>query len=106
MAGENQLWGQRRIQAELARLGFKISARTVAKYMRRPNNPGQQMIECCAWYRAPPRFLIHDRDSIYGAVFDRRVRNLGISQVRTPFRSPRANTIAERKVARFGAGGC
>jgi len=28
MAGENQLWGQRRIQAELARLGFKVSART------------------------------------------------------------------------------
>jgi hypothetical protein len=30
------LWGQRRIQAELVRLGFKVSARTVAKYMRRP----------------------------------------------------------------------
>jgi putative transposase len=39
---------------------------------------------------------LNDRDSIYGAVFDRRVRNLGISQVRTPFRSPRANAIAER----------
>src|SRR5262249_10200556 len=30
--------------------------------------------------------------------FDRRVRNLGITQVRTPFRSPRANAIAERWV--------
>jgi hypothetical protein len=30
----NRLWGQRRIQAELARLGFKVSARTVAKYMQ------------------------------------------------------------------------
>jgi len=28
MAGENQLWGQRRIQAELARLVFKVFART------------------------------------------------------------------------------
>src|SRR5215510_1688053 len=36
MASENQFRGQRRIQAELARLGFKVSARTVAKYMRRP----------------------------------------------------------------------
>jgi hypothetical protein len=35
MAAENRLWGQRRIQAELARLGFKVSARTVAKYMQR-----------------------------------------------------------------------
>lgn len=34
MAGENRLWGQKRIQAELARLGYSVSARTVAKYMR------------------------------------------------------------------------
>ena len=34
MAVENRLWGQKRIQAELARLGFQVSARTVAKYMR------------------------------------------------------------------------
>jgi len=34
MASENVLWGQRRIQAELARLGYTVSARTVAKYMR------------------------------------------------------------------------
>jgi hypothetical protein len=36
LASENILWGQRRTQAELARLGFKVSARTVAKYMRLP----------------------------------------------------------------------
>jgi putative transposase len=36
MARENPLWGQRRIQAELARLGIEVCARTVAKYMRRP----------------------------------------------------------------------
>jgi len=156
MALENRFWGQRRIQAELARLGFKISARTIAKYMRRPyggkpspswrqflkrhaqdiwacdffcvrtiwfqtlyvffairhanrevlhvqvtRHPtaewvAQQMVECCCWDRDPPRFLIHDRDSRYGGVFDRRLRHLGITQIRTPFRSPRANAIAER----------
>jgi putative transposase len=32
MSVENRLWEQRRIQAELARLGFPVSARTVAKY--------------------------------------------------------------------------
>ena len=36
MAAENPLWGQRRVQAELARLGFPVSVRTVAKYMRGP----------------------------------------------------------------------
>src|SRR5215510_5959638 len=107
MAVENRLWGQKRIQAELARLGFQVSARTVAKYMRVCHSRGptgkwrefltrhptsrwaaQQIVE---WHRAPPRFLTHDRDSRYGASFDRRVRGLGIRQVRTPFRSPRAN---------------
>src|ERR1700741_2115238 len=58
----------------------------------------QQVVECCAWDRLPPRFLIHDRDNRYGATFDRRLRHLGIEQVRTPFRAPRANAISERRV--------
>jgi hypothetical protein len=40
MATENWLWGQKRIQAELVRLGFKVSARSVAKYMRAYRNRG------------------------------------------------------------------
>jgi hypothetical protein len=40
MAAENRPWGQKRIQAELARLGFQVSARTVAKYMRGCGPPG------------------------------------------------------------------
>jgi transposase InsO family protein len=36
MTLENPLWGQRRVQAELTRLGFTVSARTVATYRRRP----------------------------------------------------------------------
>jgi len=58
----------------------------------------QQIVECCAWDRVPARFLVHDRDSCYGTTFDRRVRNIGIAQIRTAFRSPRANAIAERWV--------
>jgi len=156
MARENSLWGQSRIQAELARLGFKVCARTVAKYMRKPYDgtpsPGwrqflkqhakaiwacdlftvrtiwfrtlyvffvihhgtrevihvrvtahptaqwlsQQMVEACDSEREPPCYLIHDRDGCYGAVFNRRVRALGIRQIRTPVKAPRANAIAER----------
>jgi transposase InsO family protein len=59
---------------------------------------GQQIIEACGWDREPPRFLVHDRDSRYGTTFHRRVRNLGITSIRTPFRSPQANAIAERWV--------
>jgi putative transposase len=51
-----------------------------------------------AAHRWPPRFLIHDRDSRFGALFERRLRHLGIAQVRTPFRAPRANAISERWV--------
>src|SRR5882672_12075006 len=58
----------------------------------------QQIVECCAWDRRPPRFLIHDRDSRYGELFDRRLQGLGITQIRTPFKAPRANSIAERWV--------
>jgi putative transposase len=58
----------------------------------------QQILECCAWDRWLPRFPIHDRDTRYGTMFDRRLRHLGIEQVRTPFRAPRANSIAERWV--------
>ena len=40
MTAENRLWGQKRIQAELARLGFTVSARTVAKYMNSRHSRG------------------------------------------------------------------
>src|SRR5262245_1985097 len=36
MARENPTWGRRRIQAELALLGYAVAELTVAKYMRRP----------------------------------------------------------------------
>ena len=158
MARENPLWGQRRIQAELSRLGFTVCARTVARYMRRPYSgtpsPGwrqflnqhtneiwacdlftvqtiwfrtvyvffvihhgtrelvharvtahptsewlaQQMIEACGISRAPPRYLIHDRDGCFGASFIRRVGSLHSSQIRTPVKAPKANAIAERWV--------
>jgi transposase InsO family protein len=158
MASENLLWGQRRIQAELARLGYSVCARTVARYMRRPYSgtpsPGwrqfltqhsdeiwacdlfivqtiwfrtlyvffvihhgtrelmhtrvtahpnsrwlsQQMVEACGESTEAPRFLIHDRDGCFGTVFDRRVQSLGIKQIRTPVKAPRANAIAEQWV--------
>jgi transposase InsO family protein len=46
----------------------------------------------------PPRFLIHDRDSIYGAEFVRRIRSLGIRRLVIPPRAPRASAICERMI--------
>ncbi len=45
-----------------------------------------------------PRFLIRDRDGIYGNVFQQRVRNMGIEEVLTTPRSPWQNPYVERLI--------
>jgi transposase InsO family protein len=57
----------------------------------------QQLIEATPWGRQP-KYLIHDRDAVYGRTFGARLANLGIASVVTPVRAPRANAIAERLV--------
>jgi putative transposase len=57
----------------------------------------QQIIEAIPWDNAP-RFLLRDRDGIYGEHFCRRVRNMGIEQVVIAARSPWQNPFVERLV--------
>ena len=45
-----------------------------------------------------PRFLIHDRDSIYGVDFRRRVKGFGTRCLVTPPRAPQANAFCERVI--------
>jgi putative transposase len=42
------------------------------------------------------RFLIRDRDTNFPAAFDTVFRSEGVTIVRTPYRAPNANAIAER----------
>jgi putative transposase len=58
----------------------------------------QQIIEAFPADGTEPRFLLRDRDSIYGAFFRRRVRNMGIEEVITARRSPWQNPYAERVI--------
>lgn len=48
--------------------------------------------------RTPLRFLIHDRDSMFTRAFDEIFRTEELEIIRTPFRAPNANAVAERFV--------
>jgi hypothetical protein len=50
----------------------------------------RQLIEACGWDRAP-RYVVRDRDSVYGQVFMRRLRAIGIRDRPTAPRSPWQN---------------
>jgi len=146
MARENPTWGRRRIQAELALLGYPVAELTVAKYMRRSSprpspawraflashlrdtvaidfflvptltfrllfvfvvlrhdrrellhvnvtdHPSavwaaRQIIETFPEETAP-KYLLRDRDAIYGEEFVRRIKGMGIREVLTAPRAP------------------
>ncbi len=70
---------------------FNVTASPTAAWIWR------QLLEATPLGRQP-KFLIHDRDAVYGGDFDGRLATLGITGVRTPPRSPRANAVGERIV--------
>jgi transposase InsO family protein len=57
----------------------------------------QQIIEAFP-HDSAPRFLVRDRDSIYGGEFRRRTKSIGIAEVLTTPRSPWQNPFAERVI--------
>jgi transposase InsO family protein len=57
----------------------------------------RQVVEATAWGRRP-RFLLRDRDAVFGGAFRERAQRLGIETLLTPLRAPRANAIAERVI--------
>ena len=57
----------------------------------------RQVVEATAWGRRP-RFLLRDRDSVFGGAFGSPLAALGIEQLLTPVRAPRANAVAERLI--------
>lgn len=57
----------------------------------------QQIVEAFPFYSAPD-YLLRDRDSIYGEVFCKRVKNLGIEEIKTAARSPWQNPYVERAI--------
>ncbi len=158
MATEN-CWGAPRIHAELLKLGFLVSERTVSRYMpKKPAGPDavqrwkrfldnhrdvlvamdfftvptvtfrvlyvffvihhgrrrvlhtnvtahpsaqwiiQQLREAFPFETAP-RYLILDRDGKYGHVVPEQLKSWGVKLVRTAWRSPWQNGVAERWIS-------
>ncbi len=58
---------------------------------------GRQLVQAFPWETAP-RFLLRDRDAIYGPEFLRSVESLHIEDVRTSPRSPWQNPYVERPI--------
>ena len=65
-------------------LHFNVTAHPTAEWT------AKQMVEAFPWDKAP-RYLLHDRDSIYEGSFRQRVRGMGIREVLTAPRSPGQN---------------
>ena len=57
----------------------------------------RQLIQALPW-ETPFRYLLRDRDKIYGADFRKTVDNLGLKQVLTAVRSPWQNPYVERLI--------
>jgi transposase InsO family protein len=72
-------------------LHFNVTANPSAEWT------AQQIVEAFPWDDVP-RFLLRDRDSIYGGRFKRRVANMGIEEVVIARQSPWQNPYCERLI--------
>jgi transposase InsO family protein len=70
---------------------FNVTAHPSAQWT------AQQIVEAFAFDTAP-RYLLRDRDSIYGDTVQRRIRSLAIEEVITAPRSPWQNPFVERVI--------
>ena len=72
-------------------MSFGVTSNPTAEWMAR------QIAEAFPWEEAP-RYLIRDRDRVYGQAFVRRLRAMGIRDHPTAPRSPWQNGYAERLI--------
>jgi len=70
---------------------FDVAERPTARWT------GQQIIEAFPWDTAP-KYLLRDRDCIYGSQFQKRVKGMGIEEVLSAPRSPWQNAFVERVI--------
>jgi putative transposase len=57
----------------------------------------QEIVQAFPWDTAP-RYVLRDRDAVYGVAFSRRVQAMAIHEVKTATRSPWQNPYVERLI--------
>jgi transposase InsO family protein len=72
-------------------LWLGVTAHPTAEWIAR------QLTEACGW-EPVPRYIIRDRDSVYGEIFKRRLHAMGIRDRPTAPRSPWQNGHTERLI--------
>ncbi|HWX29265.1 MAG TPA: integrase core domain-containing protein, partial [Steroidobacteraceae bacterium] len=72
-------------------LGLGVTAHPTAEWI------SHQLTEAYGW-KVAPRYVIRDRDAVYGDVFIRRLRAMGIRDRPTAARSPWQNGYCERAI--------
>ena len=70
---------------------FNVTSNPTAKWT------GQQIVEAFPW-ETTTKYIIRDRDAIYGEVVKTRIKNMNIEQVVTAYKSPWQNPFAERLI--------
>ena len=70
---------------------FNVTAHPTARWT------GQQIVEAFP-YDESPRFLIRDRDAIYGVHFRGRIKHMGIDELVIAYRSPWQSPYVERLI--------
>lgn len=78
-------WSGRRV------IHFNVTEHPTAQWT------AQQIIEAFPWDTAP-KYLLRDRDGIYGRQFRKRVKSMGSEEVLTAPRSPWQNAFVERLI--------
>jgi len=58
---------------------------------------GQQVVNAFPWDSAP-KFLVRDRDGAYGFEFSKRIKGLGIREIKTAVEAPLMNAHCERLI--------
>jgi transposase InsO family protein len=72
-------------------LWLGVTAHPTAEWISR------QLTEACGW-KVQPRYIVRDRDAVYGDVVIRRLRAMGIRDRPTAARSPWQNGYCERAI--------